>query len=94
MLEKSLARAGEAIRKFIRSTQIDTDNKFLMEINTDGMLNLSGVEDITEYTDEYIFIVSKKKFTEINGSHLHLDYYGSRKISVAGQIDCIKFLHR
>ena len=94
MFRKSFAVAGENIRRFIRNTQIDTENKFLLEVSGEGFLNLSGVEDISEYTDNYIFVVSDKKFTEIDGKNLHLDYYGSRKIVVAGQIDSIRFLDR
>ena len=94
MNNRYLNRIGRDLRIFMRNIQLDTDNKFLLEINGDGILKLSGVSDIIEYDDAYISVVSEKALTDISGKNMVLDIFNEKKITVSGQIDAIKFIYR
>lgn len=85
---------GRRLRNFFRGAQIDTDNKFLLEFNSDGLLNLSGITDILEYDEDYILVESKQCITQISGQKLLLDTFNDKKIIVSGQVEDIKFIDR
>ncbi len=92
--KKLLENFSSEIRGFLRKSQIDTDNKFLLELNSDGVLSLCGVEDLREYNGCSILAVTRAQVIRIEGRGLFIDTFGDRLICIRGEINSIEFLHR
>ena len=83
---------NEWLREFLRRTQTDTDRKFRLEINSDGVLSLCGIKEVKSFDDDNILISCNNLITEIKGENMYISNFSDSEISVSGGISGINFL--
>ena len=83
---------NEWLREFLRRTQTDTDRKFRLEINSDGVLSLCGIKEVKSFDDDNILISCDNLITEIKGENMYISNFSDSEISVSGEISGINFL--
>lgn len=81
-------------RKMARSLQIDTDRSYLLEMNSEGNLRVTGITDIKSYDESSVLVLSEKFITEIKGSGLFMQKFSDSEINVSGEILTINFIKR
>ena len=81
-------------RKMARSLQIDTDRSYLLEMNSEGNLRVTGITDIKSYDESSVLVLSEKFITEIKGSSLFMQKFSDSEINVSGEILTINFIKR
>ncbi len=84
----------KGMRKFMRETQIDTDNTFLLEVNSDGNVTIKGITDINSFDEEVIIVSSDKFITEIKGIGLFMKSFSETEIIVYGTANTINFIKK
>lgn len=77
-----------------RKMQVDTDRRFLLEMNSEGNLRITGITDIKGYDESNIVVISVKYVTEITGRSLFMKRFSDTEIIVSGEIDRIDFIRR
>lgn len=77
-----------------RKMQVDTDRRFLLEMNSEGNLRITGITDIKGYDESNIIVISVKYVTEITGRSLFMKRFSDTEIIVSGEIDRIDFIRR
>ncbi len=81
-------------RKTARSLQIDTDRSYLLEMNSEGNLRISGITDIKNYDESCVLVLSDKFVTEIKGKALYMQRFTDTEINVSGDVFAINFIKR
>ena len=84
----------EAFRKAARILQLETDRSFLLEMNSEGNLRITGITDIKGYDECTILVVSIKYVTEIKGQQPFMQRFSDSEIIVSGEIGSISFMKR
>ena len=82
------------LRRYLRSVQLYTDRRFLLEMNSEGELRVTGITDIRSYDEWGILVISRSNITEIKGSELVMNKFSESEISVCGKIDTVNFMRR
>ena len=57
---------------FMKSTELETDDSFLVELNSLGILTVKGSRDILTFNEEEILIECKSCYLDIKGKNLYI----------------------
>ena len=74
--------------------QLESDRSFLLEMNSEGNLRITGITDIKGYNERSILVISQKYVTEIKGQKLFMERFSDSEIIVSGDTDTISFIKR
>lgn len=94
LLKRQGIRISRAVRLLMRDNELDVNESFCMEMNSEGELSIKGAKEISEYTECTVFIVSREYYVEIKGSALRLKNYSKTVTGIQGEINNIKFMKR
>lgn len=86
--------AQKAIREALRDLELDVKEQFFMEMNSEGEMSIRGMQEVEEYTEQYILLRGNGRYIEIKGNFLRLKVYSLRNTGIIGEIDSISFLRR
>lgn len=89
-----IKRAEKKIRAVFSDAQISVNEPFNLEMNSDGDVNVKGIDDVSEYNDSQIFLVSRDFFVEIKGKNLKMSAYSKTDTVINGEIYSIDFTKR
>lgn len=87
-------RISRTVRLLMRDNELDVNESFCLEMNSEGELSIKGAEEISEYTDCSVFITSREYYVEIKGCGLRLKNYSKAVTGILGEISNISFLKR
>lgn len=89
-----IKRADKKIRAIFSDAQINVREPFNLEMNSDGDVTVKGIDDVSEYNDSRIFLVSRDFFVEIKGEKLKMSAYSKNDTVINGEIYGIEFTKR
>ena len=81
-----------SINAYLRKLEISPETDFLVEYNDEGDLTVKGGTDLSIYTEERVFLVTKKRSLNIKGCNLKVSVYGSQATVITGEILTVDFI--
>ncbi len=90
IFENALYRLSSLIHK----SELDTDDRFLVEFNSDGELSVCGCKELMQYTENDVMMDCERFFVCVKGKEMYLGRVFGKKVNVCGFIDSISFLRR
>lgn len=82
------------IRAVFSDAQINVKEPFNLELNSDGEVTVKGIDDVSEYNENRIFLVSRDFFVEIKGEKLKMSAYSKNDTVIKGEIYSMGFTKR
>ena len=74
-----------------RDSALAPAESFSLEMNTDGVLRIKGVEDVLEFDDSKIVLLCGSFMLSLTGKALEFKTYSSNETAVGGEIQLIEF---
>ncbi|MBR2410555.1 MAG: YabP/YqfC family sporulation protein [Clostridia bacterium] len=75
--------------KFMKNAELDTDDSFLMELNSSGILTVRGSKDIIAFDENRIILQCKDFFLDIKGKDLSILSFSKNSTAVSGKTESI-----
>lgn len=85
-------KAKRRINRIMHEFELDTSDEFYLEIDSLEEIKISGVSDITEYSENRLLIKCKNFYLSVKGEGLLLAAYSKTITHITGTINEIKFL--
>lgn len=94
MKNRMIRKISASVRKYIHNSEIDTDDRFLVEFNSEGRLSVHGCRELLEYNENTLTMECENYFINIKGENLYINRFFRNVTSVGGKIDNISFMLR
>lgn len=83
-----------AVRRYIHNSEINTDDRFLVEFNSEGRLSVYGCRELLEYNENSLVMECEGYFINVKGKHLYIDRFFRDETTVLGTVESVSFMLR
>lgn len=94
MKNKVIKNISSSVSSFIHSSELDTDDRFLLEFNSEGALSVKGCREILGYSEDELLMECDSYYINVKGKDLLLSKFSRNETSVCGQLENISFVKR